>query len=175
MSLSVLSCWCYAFVHFPCLYAMSKYAISSTAMVWNSQQQGSNTFFLKHPRSKTGWGQQGDFIWLWSMLWHSYLMNGSTSGPYESMPLSPKDAFSAVTLLVGRQEGHLACKKTEWWGAGMVICLERGSDLHMAQLMPLPLTVCCLSKIQIGLVPDKGPLNGCMYVCFSGSVVRRKN
>ena len=32
-------------------------------------------------------------------------------------------AFSALTLLVGRQEGHPACKKTEWWGAGMVICL----------------------------------------------------
>jgi len=40
-------------------------------------------------------------------------------------------AFSALTLLVGRQEGHPACKKTEWWGAGMVICLERGADLHM--------------------------------------------
>jgi len=33
-------------------------------------------------------------------------------------------AFSALTLLVGRQEGHPACKKTERWGAGMVICLE---------------------------------------------------
>jgi len=46
--------------------------------------------------------------------------------------------------------------KTEWWGAGMVICLERGADLHTAQLMPLPLIVCCFSKIQIGftfLVP----------------------
>ena len=65
-------------------------------------------------------------------------------------------AFSALTLLVGRQEGHPACKKTERWGAGMVICLERGADLHMAQLMPLPLTVSCFSKIQIGftfLVP----------------------
>ena len=48
----------------------------------------------------------------------------------------------------------------------MVICLERGADLHMAQLMPLPLTVSCFSKIQIGfylsatgpsrVVPDKG-------------------
>jgi len=42
----------------------------------------------------------------------------------------------------------------------MVICLERGADLHMAQLMPLPLTVSCFSKIQIGftfLVPaDQG-------------------
>ena len=65
-------------------------------------------------------------------------------------------AFTALTLLVGRQEGHPACKKTEWWGAGMVVCLERGADLHMAQLMSLPLTVSCSSKIQIGftfLVP----------------------
>ena len=38
-----------------------------------------------------------------------------------------------------------------WWGAGVVICLERGADLHMAQLMPLPLTVSCFSKIQIGV------------------------
>jgi len=38
--------------------------------------------------------------------------------------------------------------KTEFWDAGMVICLERGADLHMAQLMPL--TVSCFSKIQIG-------------------------
>ena len=33
----------------------------------------------------------------------------------------------------------------------MVICLERGADLHMFQLMPLPLTVSCFSKIQIGV------------------------
>jgi len=65
-------------------------------------------------------------------------------------------AFSALTLLVGRQEGHPACKKPEWWGVGVVICLERSADLHTAQLMPLPLTVSCFSKIQTGftfLVP----------------------
>jgi len=42
------------------------------------------------------------------------------------------------------------------WGAGVVICLDRGADLHMVQLMPLPLTVSCFSKIQTGftfLVP----------------------
>ena len=53
----------------------------------------------------------------------------------------------------------------------MVICLERGADLHIAQLMPLPLAVSCSNKIQIGftflvpahpVVPDKGPLNGCV-------------
>ena len=82
-------------------------------------------------------------------------------------------AFSALTLLVGWQEGHPACKKTEWWGAGMVICLEQGADLHMAQLMPLPLTVSCFSKIHIGftfLVPahlgslGKGRLNVCVFM-----------
>jgi len=52
-------------------------------------------------------------------------------------------------LLVGWQERHPACKKTEWWGAGVVVCLERGADLYIAQLMPLPLTVSCFSKIQI--------------------------
>jgi len=47
--------------------------------------------------------------------------------------------------------------KTEWWNAGVVISLVRGADLHMAQLMPLPLAVSCFSKIQIGfafLVPS---------------------
>ena len=62
----------------------------------------------------------------------------------------------ALTLLVGRQEGHPACKKLSGGGAGVVICLERGADLHMARRMPLPLAVSCFSKVQIGftfLVP----------------------
>jgi len=77
-------------------------------------------------------------------------------------------AFSALTLLDGRQEGHPACKK-EWWVAGVIICLQRGADLHMAQLMPLSLTVCSSVKSRLVLpfwyrltwvVPEKGPLNG---------------
>jgi len=54
---------------------------------------------------------------------------------------SSTTASSALTLLVGQQEGTV---KTEWWGTGMVICL--GCGLRMAQLMPLPLTVSCSSK-----------------------------
>jgi len=53
--------------------------------------------------------------------------------------------FDADGWATGRASGLY---KTEWWGAGMVISLERGADLHMAQLMPLPLTVTCFSKIQ---------------------------
>ena len=56
--------------------------------------------------------------------------------------------FDAVGWAAGRASGLY---KTEWWGAGVVICME-----HMAQLIPLPLTVNCFSKIQIGftfLVP----------------------
>ena len=56
-------------------------------------------------------------------------------------------AFSALMLLVGRQKGHPVCKN-EWWGAGMVVCLDRGADLHMEQLIPLS----CFSKIQIGFI-----------------------
>ena len=92
-------------------------------------------------------------------------------------------ACTALTLLVGWQEGHPACKKTEWWGAGMVICLERGADLHMAQLMPLPLTASCFSKIQVCftfLVPahlgSPGQraikrLCACVCVCVSSGAV----
>jgi len=61
----------------------------------------------------------------------------SLAGCFNILLFSCLSAFSASTLLVGRQEGHPA---TEWWDAGVVICLERGADLHMAQLMPLPLT-----------------------------------
>ena len=72
----------------------------------------------------------------------------------------------------------LQCFDTVGWAAGkagMVICLEQGADLHMAQLMPLPLTVSCFSKIQItftfwyrltGVVPDKRPLNKCVYLVW---------
>jgi len=85
-------------------------------------------------------------------------------------------AFSALTLLVGWQEGHPACKN---WvlGAGVVICLERDADLHVAQLMLLPLTVSSFSKIQIGftfLVPAHPGSPGqravkrvCVCVCVS--------
>ena len=59
--------------------------------------------------------------------------------------------------LIGRQEGHPACKKLSGgvlaW-LSQLICLEREADL--AQLMPLPLTVSCFSNIRIGftfLVP----------------------
>jgi len=57
----------------------------------------------------------------------------------------------------------------------MVISLERCVDLHMAQLMPLPLTVSCFSKIQIGftfLVPaypgssgQRAVKRSCVCVC----------
>jgi len=56
----------------------------------------------------------------------------------------------------------------------MVICLERGADLHTTQLMPLPLTGSCFSKIQIGFTflvpadpgsPGKRAVKVCVCVC----------
>jgi len=68
-------------------------------------------------------------------------------------------------------------QKTELWDAGVVICLEQGADLHMAQLMPLPLTGSCFSKIQMGftfLVPahpvspgQRAIKQGCVYLSVS--------
>ena len=61
----------------------------------------------------------------------------------------------------------------------MVICLDRCADLHMAQLMPLPLTVSCFSKIQIGFTflvlahpgsPGKKTVKRvCVRVCDPGA------
>jgi len=76
--------------------------------------------------------------------------------------------------------------KTEWWGAGVVVCLEQGADFHMALLMPLPLTVSCFSKIQIVFTflvlvypgsPRKGSLNGCVFVvmALSSSAIEARN
>jgi len=133
----------------------------------------------KKPNSSTGTyvGVQKCILWK-SRLVSDYSKHGFAILEHFLKFLAPY-AFSALTLLVGQQEGHPACQKLEWWGSGMVICLERGADLHVAQLMPLPLTVSCSSKIQIGfaflvpltwVVPEKGPLNVCVCVCARACV-----
>ena len=89
-------------------------------------------------------------------------------------------AFSALTLLVGRQEGHPACKKLS---GGVLAWLSVWSEVQtcMAQLMPLPLTVSASVKSRLVLpfwyrltrvVLEKGPLNGC--VCVSLRIPRVK-
>ena len=64
-----------------------------------------------------------------------------------------------------------------WCG---VVCLERGADSHMAQLMPLPLTVCCFSKIQISFTflvsahlgsPRKRAIKRVCVSCWSEMVI----
>ena len=90
-----------------------------------------------------------------------------------SPPANIPQSLCALKLLVGRQEQHPACR-IEWWGVGVVICLERGADgLHMVQLMPLHLkallsVVSLKSRLVLPLrywliqvVPEKRPLNGC--------------
>jgi len=78
----------------------------------------------------------------------------------------------AVNCWLGNRKGILPVK-TEWWGAGTVFCLEQGADLHMFQLMSLPLTVSCFSKILISFTflvpahpgnPGTGPLNTCVWL-----------
>jgi len=82
-------------------------------------------------------------------------------------------AFSALTLLVGRQEGHPACKILS---GGVLAWLSVWSEVQtcIAQLMPLSLASvksrlvipfwCWLTRV----VPDKGPLNGRVCVCVPG-------
>jgi len=89
-------------------------------------------------------------------------------------------AWGALTLLVGHQEEHSTCK-IEWWGVGVVLCLERGADcLHMVQLMPLhPETPSPLASFKSRLVLpfwyqlsqvvlEKRPLDGCSVLVKVG-------
>jgi len=78
-----------------------------------------------------------------------------------------------LTLLVGRQEGHPACKKLS---GGVLAWLSAWSEvqtLHMSQLMPLPLTVSCFGKIQIGFTflvpahPGSPGQRAVKWVCYS--------
>ena len=62
----------------------------------------------------------------------------------------------------------------DWWGAGMVIYLQRCADVHIAQSMPLPLTVSCISKILTGFTflvlayPGSPGQRAVKRVCVSG-------
>jgi len=72
-------------------------------------------------------------------------------------------AFSALTLLVGRQEGHPACKKLSggvlaWYLSGARRRLAYGPADATA-------THCLLLQYRLTrVVPEKGPLNGCLCV-----------
>jgi len=66
--------------------------------------------------------------------------------------------------------------KTEWWGDGMVVCLEHGTDLYIwpswchCHSLSLASVKCRLVlpfwyRLTM-VVPEKGPLNVCMYVCM---------
>jgi len=91
------------------------------------------------------WVTLNDILWKFQ-----YISTGWLS--YELTRLTCLQCFDAVGWAA--RKGIRPVKN--WWVAGVAICLERGADLHMARLMPLPLTVSCLSKIQNGftfLVP----------------------
>ena len=83
-------------------------------------------------------------------------------------------AFSALTLLVGRQEGHPACKKLSggvlmWlsvWSKVQTCIWPSGFHCHLLSLASVK------SRLVLPfwywptwVVPDKGPLNGCVCVC----------
>ena len=88
--------------------------------------------------------------------------------------LSGLIAFSALTLLVGRQEGHPACKKLS---GGVLVWLSVWSEVHTC-IWPSWCHCHSLSLASVKsrlvlpfwcrltwVVPEKGPLNGCVCVC----------
>jgi len=85
-------------------------------------------------------------------------------------------AFSALALLVGRQEGHLACKKLSggvlaWlsvWSEVQTCIWPSGFHCHSLFLASVKSRLVLPFWYRLSrVVPDKGPLNGCVCVCVS--------
>jgi len=68
----------------------------------------------------------------------SRTVNGNTFGAF----------FDTVGLELGFWEEHPACKKFDWWGAGVVIFYQSANGLYIVQLMPLLPIISCFIKIQ---------------------------
>ena len=77
---------------------------------------------------------------------------------YHGVLFSTTIAFSALTLLVGRQEGHPACKKLS---GGMLACLGRDADLHM------PSWCHCHSLSLAPINPDWFYLSGFIFLVLT--------
>jgi len=85
--------------------------------------------------------------------------------------ISLRTAFSALTLLVGRQEEQPVCKKiSDEVLAWLSVCSDVQMICIMVRMMPLPPIISRFTKIQIGLtflcrltqvVMEKRALNGC--------------
>ena len=87
-------------------------------------------------------------------------------------------AFSALTLLVGRQEGHPACKKLSggvlaWlsvWSEVQTCIRPSWCHCHSLSLASVKSRLVLLFWYRLTrVVPEKGPLNGCVCVCDSFS------
>jgi len=147
-----------------CVYVSAVAPSSHTAAVASSPQTR-----LPH------WWTWPGRAWKHRLLWwrgsRLIVINSVLYLLFTVILMVPGFAFGALLLLVGWQEGHLTCKKTEWWGADVIICLGQGAHLHIAhidQLIPLPLTVSWSSKSRLVY---KGPLNGCCCCCYLVMVV----
>ena len=107
-------------------------------------------------------------------LKHRYILRTCIS--CKSRLFSALNAFSALTLLVGRQEGHPACKKLS---GGVLAWLSVWSQVQTC----IWLSWCHCHSLSLAsvksrlvlpfwyrltwVVLDKGPLNGCVCVCVS--------
>jgi len=159
------------------------YQMPFLVMASGSRWKGSNAPNIRSPvvdeETKKGWTQTtgcGQCFVFSSALWHYWLGDRKDTCPHNFFSRTiVLSAFSALTLFVGLQ----------WWGTGVVICLERGAnDLHMGSWCHCQPIISCSSKIQNGLpfwcwitqvVLEKRTLNGCSSRVVIGGRALREN
>ena len=91
-------------------------------------------------------------------------------------------AFSALTLLVGRQEGHPACKKLSsgvlaWlsvWSEVQTCIWASWCHCHSLSLASVKSRLVLPFWYRLTwVVPEKGPLNGCVCVVATNTTMQR--
>ena len=124
------------------------------------------------------WVQVGMVYASWKCQWQRWLVKMYYFISAFSMHCSI--AFSALTLLVGRQEGHPACKKQS---GGVLVWLSFWSEVqtciwpswchcHSLSLASVKSTLVLPLWYRLTwVVPDKGPLNGCVCVCSMHNIM----
>ena len=103
---------------------------------WNNMQYGKMGEFLKEIVGRDQFITDDGYRKKWPLVSYSCSISYSKLIEYSRYWY---DSSVLWCCWLGGRKGIQPVKNMEWWGAGVVICLERGANnLHMVQLMPLP-------------------------------------
>jgi len=137
-------------LNFDLIFHEEKWVKHTHAHPFNGPLSGT-TQVSRYQKGKTSldFTEARDNEWQWNLLGHMQVCTSLQTDNYTSTPLLSFLQTGCPSCCPANSVKALKAPETH----SMVICLERGADLRMAQRIPLPLTVSCFSKIQTLGIP----------------------